>query len=117
MTGPLSAPLLLLAILAVTLTMTLAMTLAKNSKRVGAIEEADVKDQDMQRALDFAILKYKEKSNDSYYSRVRQIVKILQEAIAEMYSFYVEIIRNTCNKSQPNLDNCPSQEQPNLKTE
>nr|XP_012594641.1 cystatin-C-like [Microcebus murinus] len=118
MAGPLRAPLLLLAILAMTLAMTLAKSVAKNSNRLGGMEEADVNDDEVQRALDFATSKYNEESNDTYYSQVRQVVRARQQAVAGTnYFFYVKMGRTTCTKSQPNLDNCPFQEQPRQKRE
>ncbi|XP_069352253.1 cystatin-C-like [Eulemur rufifrons] len=118
MASPLRVPLLLLAILAVTLAVTLAKTVAKGSKRVGGIEEADVNDEEVQQALDFAIRKYNEESNDVYYSGVRQVVRARQQVVAGMnYFFDVKIGRTTCAKSQPNLDNCPFHEQQRLRRE
>uniref|UniRef100_A0A8C8Z3Y5 Cystatin domain-containing protein n=1 Tax=Prolemur simus TaxID=1328070 RepID=A0A8C8Z3Y5_PROSS len=118
MASPLRAPLLLLAILAVTLAATLAKTVAKGSKLLGGIEEADVNDEEVQQALDFAISKYNEEINDLYYSRVQQVVRARQQVVAGMnYFFDVKIGRTTCTKSQPNLDNCPFHEQSHLKRE
>uniref|UniRef100_A0A8C8ZUW5 Cystatin domain-containing protein n=1 Tax=Prolemur simus TaxID=1328070 RepID=A0A8C8ZUW5_PROSS len=115
MASPLRAPLLLLAILAVTLAKS-----SKRSKRLGGIEEADVNDEGVQRALDFAIGKYNKENDedDDYHSQVLQVVNTRQQVVAGMnYFFDVKIGRTTCAKSQTNLDNCPFHEQQRLKRE
>ncbi|XP_045385060.1 cystatin-C-like [Lemur catta] len=120
MAGSSRAPMLLLAALAVALAVSsaAAATSGRRSPMVGGLMDANVNEEDVQRALDFAISEYNKASNDRYHSRALQVVRARKQVVAGMnYFLDVKIGRTTCTKSQPNLDNCPFHEQPHLKRE
>ncbi|XP_069351603.1 cystatin-C [Eulemur rufifrons] len=120
MAGSSRALMLLLAALAVALAVSSAAS-ANSGRRqpmVGGLMDANVNEEDVQRALDFAISEYNKASNDRYHSRALQVVRARKQVVAGMnYFLDVKIGRTTCTKSQPNLDNCPFHEQPHLKRE
>uniref|UniRef100_A0A8C8ZMT3 Cystatin C n=1 Tax=Prolemur simus TaxID=1328070 RepID=A0A8C8ZMT3_PROSS len=120
MAGSSRALMLLLAALAVALAVSSAAgaTSGRRSPMVGGLMDANVNEEDVQRALDFAISEYNKASNDRYHSRALQVVRARKQVVAGMnYFLDVKIGRTTCTKSQPNLDNCPFHEQPHLKRE
>ncbi|XP_012508572.1 PREDICTED: cystatin-C [Propithecus coquereli] len=120
MAGSSRALMLLLAALAVALAASPAAgaNSGRRSPMVGGLLDANVNEEDVQRALDFAISEYNKASNDMYHSRALQVVRARKQVVAGMnYFLDVKIGRTTCTKSQPNLDKCPFHEQPHLKRE
>ncbi|XP_035159348.3 cystatin-D [Callithrix jacchus] len=116
MAWPLNTPLLLLT----ALMMTLAGSASAQSGMtlLGGIHAADLSDKSVQRALNFAISEYNKDSKDEYYSRPRQVMAAQKQIVGGVnYFFNVKFARTTCTKSQPNLDNCPFNDQPELKEE
>ncbi|XP_006984562.1 cystatin-C [Peromyscus maniculatus bairdii] len=111
MASSLRVPLLLLALLAVA-----SATAPKQGRRLlGGLQEADVHEEGVQRALDFAISEYNKGSNDAYHSRAIQVVRARKQIVAGVnYYLDVEVGRTTCTKSQPNLADCPFHDQPHL---
>ncbi|XP_008139370.1 cystatin-C-like [Eptesicus fuscus] len=118
MAGLSRAPLFLLA-LALALALTVSPAAGANAGRprlVGGLAEADVNEEGVQQALNFALSEYNKASNDAYHSRAMRVVRARKQLVAGLnYFLDVEIGRTTCTKSQPNLANCPFHEQPNLK--
>lgn len=118
MTGTLRIPLLLLAALALTLALAMSPgTGRRNSKSpmVGAPLDADVNEEGVQQALNFALSEYNKASNDAYHSRAMRVVRARKQVVAGMnYFLDVEIGRTRCTKSQPSLDTCPFHDQPHL---
>ncbi|XP_025732762.1 cystatin-C [Callorhinus ursinus] len=120
MAGPLRTPLLLLASLALTLALAVAVnpgTSPRNAKStlVGGALDADVNEEGVQQALNFALSEYNKASNDAYHSRAMRVVRARKQVVAGMkYFLEVEIGRTRCTKSQPNLDSCPFHDQPHL---
>ncbi|KAL6042437.1 hypothetical protein STEG23_017331, partial [Scotinomys teguina] len=111
MASSLRVPLLLLAVLAVAL----ANTPKQGQRLLGGLQEADVNEEGVQRALDFAISEYNKGSNDAYHSRAIQVVRARKQIVAGIkYYLEVEVGRTTCTKSQPNLTDCPFHDQPHL---
>ncbi|XP_048204654.1 cystatin-C-like [Perognathus longimembris pacificus] len=118
MSWSLRLPLLLLAAVAVALAVRPEAGLGASQPRMklGGIEEADVNEQGVRKALSFALSEYNKASNDAFHSRVVQVVRARKQIVAGMkYYLDVEIGRTTCTKSQSNLTDCPFHEQPNLK--
>ncbi|XP_040493821.1 cystatin-C isoform X2 [Ursus maritimus] len=80
MAGPLRTPLLLLAALALTLALAVAVspgTSRRNAKSslVGGALDADVNEEGVQQALNFALSEYNKASNDAYHSRAIRVVR------------------------------------------
>ncbi|XP_005381032.1 PREDICTED: cystatin-C [Chinchilla lanigera] len=110
------AALLLAAVLVAVLSLTLAAEPRKRPRLLGGLEEADVSEEGVQRALNFALSEYNKASNDRFHSRARQVLRARKQLVAGMnYFLEVEIGRTTCTKSQPNLADCPFHEEPHLK--
>ncbi|XP_029774674.1 cystatin-C-like [Suricata suricatta] len=108
----LCTPLLLLAALALTLAQVVS---SQRNSRVGAPWDADVNDEDVQKALTFALSEYNKASNDENHSRVLRVEGARKQVVAGMnYFLNVEIGRTKCTKSEPNLESCPFYEQPDL---
>ncbi|XP_045837738.1 cystatin-C [Meles meles] len=120
MAGHLRTPLLLMAALALTLAVSVAVgpgASRKSSKSpmVGGLSDADVNEEGVQQALNFALSEYNKASNDAYHSRAMRVVRARKQVVAGMnYFLEVEIGRTRCTKSQPNLDSCPFHDQPHL---
>ncbi|KAF3824594.1 cystatin-C [Mirounga angustirostris] len=120
MAGRRRTPLLLLAALALTLALALAVSPETNrrtpkSTLVGGVLDADVNEEGVQQALNFALSEYNKASNDAYHSRAMRVVRARKQVVAGMnYYLEVEIGRTRCTKSQPNLDSCPFHDQPHL---
>ncbi|XP_053430686.1 cystatin-C [Nycticebus coucang] len=119
MAGSPRAALLLLAALAVALAVSSATSASSGPRKqrlLGGFMDADVNEEDVQHALDFAVSEYNKASNDRYHSRALQVVRARKQLVSGMnYFLEVEIGRTTCTKSQPKLDVCPFHEQPYLK--
>ncbi|XP_017396941.1 cystatin-C [Cebus imitator] len=118
MAGPLRAPLLLLAILAVALAVSpvAGASPGRSPRLLGGPMDASVEEEGVRSALDFAVSEYNKASNDMYHSRALQVVRARKQIVAGVnYFLDVEMGRTTCTKNQPNLDNCPFHDQPNLK--
>ncbi|XP_004635633.1 cystatin-C-like [Octodon degus] len=110
--------LLLAAVLVAVLSLSLAAEPRKRPRLLGGLEEADVREEGVQRALDFALTEYNKASNDRFHSRARQVLRARKQLVAGVnYFLEVEIGRTTCTKSQPtlSLSDCPFHEEPHLK--
>lgn len=84
MAGHLRTPLLLLAALA--LTLALAVDLGPRASRkngkspmVGGLLDADVNEEGVQQALNFALSEYNKASNDAYHSRAMRVVRVRKQ--------------------------------------
>ncbi|XP_035946856.1 cystatin-C isoform X2 [Halichoerus grypus] len=80
MAGPLRTPLLLLAALALTLALAVAVSPETNRRNpksalVGGASDADVNEEGVQQALNFALSEYNKASNDAYHSRAMRVVR------------------------------------------
>ncbi|EAX10132.1 cystatin D [Homo sapiens] len=116
MMWPMHTPLLLLTALMVAVA---GSASAQSRTLAGGIHATDLNDKSVQCALDFAISEYNKVINkDEYYSRPLQVMAAYQQIVGGVnYYFNVKFGRTTCTKSQPNLDNCPFNDQPKLKEE
>ncbi|XP_040836938.1 cystatin-C [Ochotona curzoniae] len=115
MARSLSVPLLLLGALAVSLVVSPAAGARQAPRRLGGVEDVDVNEEGVQRAVGFAISEYNKGSNDAYHSRAVQVVRARRQIVAGVkYYLDVELGRTTCTKSQPNLADCPFHEQPEM---
>ncbi|XP_058419330.1 cystatin-C-like [Diceros bicornis minor] len=103
------ASLLLLAALALALVASPAAGASPGKRQlVGGLSEADVNEQGVQQALDFALSEYNKASNDAFHSRALRVVRARKQVVAGLnYFLDVEIGRTRCTKSQPNLASCP----------
>ncbi|KAG3262744.1 cystatin-C [Ictidomys tridecemlineatus] len=118
MARSLSVPLLLLGALAVALTVSPATGASpRHSPRLlGGLEEADVNEEGVRRALDFAVSEYNKGSNDAYHSRAMKVVRARKQIVSGVnYLLDVEMGRTTCTKTQAYLADCPFHEEPHLK--
>ncbi|KAM7126233.1 cystatin-C-like [Molossus nigricans] len=83
---------------------------------LGGLAEADVNEEGVQQALNFALSEYNKKSNDLFRSRAMRVVHARKQVVAGLnYFLDVEIGRTTCTKSQSNLSSCPFHVQPHLR--
>lgn len=71
MASPLRAPLILMAVLA----LASAATPKQSPRLLGGLQEANVNEEGVQRAVDFAISEYNKGSNDAYHSRAMQVLR------------------------------------------
>ncbi|XP_059934094.1 cystatin-C-like [Mesoplodon densirostris] len=119
MAGSPRTALLLLTVLALALALAVSPPAGQSPRKkslVGGLTEADVNEKGVQEALSFAIREYNKLSNDAYQSRAVRVVRAFKQVVSGMnYFLDVEIGRTTCTKSQANVDNCPFNDQPNLK--
>lgn len=67
--------LLLAAALVAMLSLALAAEPVKRPRLLGGPEEADVREEGVRRALDFALSEYNKASNDRFHSRARQVLR------------------------------------------
>lgn len=118
MARSLRIPLLLLAALAVALTVSPATGAnpGHSPRMLGGLLEADVNEEGVRRAVDFAVSEYNKGSNDAYHSRAMKVVRARKQVVSGMnYFLDVEIGRTTCTKSQAYLADCPFHEEPHLR--
>uniref|UniRef100_A0A2K5K0T7 Cystatin domain-containing protein n=2 Tax=Colobus angolensis palliatus TaxID=336983 RepID=A0A2K5K0T7_COLAP len=81
----------------------------------GGIYDVDPNDEWVQRALHFAISEYNKATEDEYYRRPLRVLRAREQVVGGTnYFLDVELGRTTCTKSQPNLDTCAFQEEPEL---
>ncbi|XP_054443395.1 cystatin-C-like [Pteronotus mesoamericanus] len=115
MAGFLRAPLLLLTALA--LAVSSAASASPNKPLMpGGLAEADVNEEGVQQALNFALSEYNKESNDAFHSRAMRVMRARKQVVAGLnYFLDVEVGRTTCTKSQPNLASCPFHVQPHLR--
>ncbi|PNJ90313.1 cystatin-SN-like [Pongo pygmaeus] len=108
-------PLCTLLLLLVTLAVALSWSPEEDRIIPGGIYKADLNDEWVQRALDFAISEYNKATEDDYYRRPLRVLRARQQIVGGVnYFFDVEVGRTICTKSQPNLDTCAFHEQPEL---
>ncbi|XP_007535280.2 cystatin-C-like [Erinaceus europaeus] len=89
---------------------------AKSPRLIGGLMDADVNEEGVQRALDFALSEYNKANNDAYHSRAVQVLRARKQVVSGLnYFLDVELGRTTCTKSHPNLADCPFYDQPQLK--
>ncbi|XP_045689614.1 cystatin-C [Phyllostomus hastatus] len=117
MAGFLRALLLLLAALVLALSVSSAAGASPGRPLMpGGLAEADVNEEGVQQALNFALNEYNKASNDAFHSRALRVVRARKQVVAGLnYFLDVEIGRTTCTKSQPNLASCPFHIQPHLR--
>ncbi|KAF6087700.1 cystatin C [Phyllostomus discolor] len=117
MAGFLRALLLLLASLVLALSVSSAAGASPSRPLMpGGLAEADVNEEGVQQALNFALNEYNKASNDAFHSRALRVVRARKQVVAGLnYFLDVEIGRTTCTKSQPNLASCPFHIQPHLR--
>lgn len=82
MARSLSVPLLLLGALAVSLVVSPAAGARQAPRRLGGVEDVDVNEEGVQRAVGFAISEYNKGSNDAYHSRAMQVVRARRQVRA-----------------------------------
>ncbi|XP_037349648.1 cystatin-C-like [Talpa occidentalis] len=118
MAGPLRSPLLLLAALALALAASPAAGASpgKAPRLVGGLMDADVNEEGVQRALNFAVSEYNKANNDAFHSRALNVLRARKQVVSGLnYYLDVEMGRTTCTKSQSNLESCPFHDQRNLR--
>ncbi|XP_005072651.1 cystatin 10-like [Mesocricetus auratus] len=101
------------------LTFILAVGLVTSAKAedeqvaVGRVEPVDLKDEEVQKAVEFAVKTYNDMINDLYISRPIKVMGASQQVVAGK-NFYLKIKfgRTTCSKTQSDLTDCPFFEQP-----
>uniref|UniRef100_A0A8D2CW83 Cystatin domain-containing protein n=1 Tax=Sciurus vulgaris TaxID=55149 RepID=A0A8D2CW83_SCIVU len=109
---PLRIPLLLLA--ALVAGCAARPELGRSSQlMLGGLEEADIHEEGVHQAIDYAISVYNQENNDIYYSRVRRVVRARKQVVTGTnYYLDLEIGRTSCSKSQSDLSECPFIEHP-----
>ncbi|KAM7327158.1 hypothetical protein ACRRTK_013525 [Alexandromys fortis] len=83
-------------------------------KVVGGVEPADPNDEEVKKAVDFAVKTYNDLTNDAYLSKPIQLMRASQQVVGGMnYYLKIKLGRTTCPKGQSvDLDGCPFNEQP-----
>uniref|UniRef100_A0A671RXN4 Cystatin-like n=1 Tax=Sinocyclocheilus anshuiensis TaxID=1608454 RepID=A0A671RXN4_9TELE len=78
----------------------LVVTLAVASAGVpGGPVDANINDEDVQKALRFAVAQYNRQSNDEFVRKVSKVIKVQQQVVAGMnYIFTVKLGRTNCKK-------------------
>ncbi|KAI2657957.1 Cystatin [Labeo rohita] len=67
----------------------------------GAPMDADINDEDVRNALQFAVAHYNRQSNDAFVSQVSQVVKAQKQVVAGLkYIFTVKMGRTNCRKGR-----------------
>nr|QHR82749.1 cystatin 3 [Vipera anatolica senliki] len=80
---------------------------ALGERLLGGLENASLGDQDVGRALQFAMNEYNSRNNDMYSSRVSEVVRAQKQIVSGiMYYFTVNIGRTVCRNRAPDLENC-----------
>ncbi|XP_075819978.1 cystatin-D-like [Microtus pennsylvanicus] len=85
-----------------------------NEKAVGGVEPADPKDEEVQKAVDFAVETYNDLTNDAYVSKPIQVISARQQVVyGKDFYLKIKLGRTTCPKGQSvDLDDCPFNELP-----
>ncbi|XP_054455868.1 cystatin C (amyloid angiopathy and cerebral hemorrhage) [Anoplopoma fimbria] len=66
---------------------------------VGGFSDIDANDQDAQNALQFAVVKHNQGSNDMYLSQVAEVVKVQRQVVAGFkYMITVRMAKTPCRK-------------------
>ncbi|KAH0514675.1 Cystatin-D [Microtus ochrogaster] len=81
---------------------------------VGSWQPIDPNDEEVKKAVDFAVKTYNDLTNDLYVSKPIQLMSASQQVVAGMnYYLKIKLGRTTCPKGQSvDLDDCPFNEQP-----
>ncbi|KAL2083289.1 hypothetical protein ACEWY4_021062 [Coilia grayii] len=65
----------------------------------GGVSDADINDEGVQNALQFAVVQHNKATNDMYITKVAKVVKAQSQVVAGMrYIFTVEMGRTNCKK-------------------
>ncbi|XP_043914160.1 cystatin-like [Protopterus annectens] len=83
---------------------------------LGGWSSLDPQDKSAQKALQYAILKYNQASNDMYTMKVQKVNGVERQVVSGLnYRFNVDLVRTTCrNGKELDLDRCPVHEDANL---
>ncbi|XP_016108419.1 cystatin-like [Sinocyclocheilus grahami] len=78
----------------------LVVTLAVASAGIpGGPVDANINDEDVQKALRFAVAQYNRQSNDAFVRKVSKVIKVQQQVVAGTnYIFTVKLGRTNCKK-------------------
>ncbi|XP_073691025.1 cystatin C (amyloid angiopathy and cerebral hemorrhage) [Garra rufa] len=78
----------------------LAVILAvANAGMTGGFKDADINEEGVKNALQFAVAQYNRQSNDAYVSEVASVVKARKQVVAGLkYVFTVNMGRTSCRK-------------------
>ncbi|XP_016128037.1 cystatin-like [Sinocyclocheilus grahami] len=78
----------------------LAVTLAVASAGLtGAPMDADMNDEGVQNALQFAVAQYNRQSNDAFVRQVSEVIKVQKQVVSGLkYIFTVKVGRTNCRK-------------------
>lgn len=80
----------------------------------GGIVDADINDEDVQKALQFAVAQYNRQSNDAFVRKVFRVIKVQKQVVAGMkYMFTVKMGRTNCRKGDAGTL-CAIHEDPNV---
>ncbi|KAL6487905.1 hypothetical protein MHYP_G00045310 [Metynnis hypsauchen] len=80
----------------------------------GAPVEADLAEQGVQNALQFAVAQHNRASNDMFVSKVSRVIKVEKQVVAGIkYIFTVDMARTSCRKDGVEED-CPIHSNPAL---
>ncbi|XP_052006970.1 cystatin C (amyloid angiopathy and cerebral hemorrhage) [Xyrauchen texanus] len=70
-----------------------------SSAMVGAPVDADMNDEGVQNALQFAVVQYNRKSNDAYVRQVSEVISAQRQVVSGLkYIFTVNMARTSCRK-------------------
>ncbi|CAL8257941.1 unnamed protein product [Lota lota] len=74
---------------------------------VGGFSDANVTDQGVQDALQFAVVKHNERTNDIFLSQVARVISAQKQVVSGMnYKFVVQMGKTACRKTGVET-NCP----------
>ncbi|XP_074065420.1 cystatin-C-like [Macrotis lagotis] len=109
--------LLLALVLAAEAAQAAAQATNRAPRLIGGLRDADVNEEGVKRALNFAMVRFNQGSNDRFASRVFEVLEAKKQIVAGVkYLFKVAIRRTTCSKSVNDFSNCPFHESPQMKT-
>nr|UPI48701.1 cystatin C [Oplegnathus fasciatus] len=81
---------------------------------VGGYRDADVNDEGVQNALNFAVVEHNRRSNDMFLSQVQEVVKVQKQVVAGInYSITLRMAKTPCRKGSAN-EVCAIHQDPEL---
>nr|XP_005006804.2 cystatin-C-like [Cavia porcellus] len=90
---------------------------SKSSKKwlrlMGKLEKGDIFNEEIQKAVEFAMQEHNKDSTDQNLFRVTRVVRVQEQVVTGMnYHLDLEIGRTTCVKNTSNQINCPLSKEP-----
>ncbi|XP_063297390.1 cystatin-like [Pelobates fuscus] len=105
----------LIAVFGILALVSAAAAATGQSRLVGAPIEASENDEDVQRALVFAVNEYNKGTNDMFVSRVAKINHVEKQIVSGInFIFDVDFSRTLCRKPKADVEQCEFHVEPDL---